>query len=201
MKIVTLFEPTDPSVKLTAAAVALVDEKGKATLVTLKPEELQRSPIFAPQLIGAGKYRVRVAAKTADGAGGTVDFDVTGALVDAAPLKFGALMLGVTGPQGFAPRLQFTGNDTMAVGVMEIYGVPKGAAVTAEYEILEADGSELGKAPGNVGNGPGEDARMVFGGFDINTLGAGDYTLRVKVNVDGKLAGTVTRTLRKVAAF
>ena len=201
MKIVTLFEPADPSVKLVSAAVALIDGKGKASLLTLKPEDLQRSPILAPQLITPGTYRVRVAAKTADGAGGTVDFDVTGSLQDAAPLKFGAMMLGITDAAGFAPKLQFTGTDKLAVGVMEIYGVPSGANVTAEFEILEADGSERGRAAGNVGKGPGEDARMVFGGFDISTLEPADYTLRIKVNVDGKPAGTVQRTLRKVAAF
>ena len=201
MKVVTMFEPVDPSVKLTAAAVALIEanEKEKASLLTLKSEDLRRSPVLAPQLLKPGNYRIRVAAKTAEGAGGTVDFDVEGALHDAGPLKMSGLMLGVTGAGGFTPKLQFTAADTMAVGVLEVYGVPKDANVTAEFEMLEPDGSQRGAAPGTVGKGPAEDMRMVFGGFDIGTLGAGDYTMRVKVSLDGKLAGTATRTVRKVS--
>ncbi len=142
---------------------------------------------------------MRVAAKTADGAGGTVDVEIDGALQDAPPLKMSGLMLGVTGAAGFAPKLQFSAADTMAVGVLEVYGVAKGATVTAEFEMLEADGSQRGTAPGNVGAGPADDVRMVFGGFDIGTLAPGDYTMRVKVSVDGKLAGAATRTVRKAA--
>ena len=148
-------------------------------------------------MLKPGKYRLRVAAKTADGKGGTVDVPIDGTLQDAGPLKMSGLMLGVTGAGGFSPRLQFTQGDAMAVGVLEVYGVTAAQTVTAEFEMLEADGSARGSAAGNVGKGPAEDARMVFGGFDIGTLEPGDYTMRVKVSVDGKLAGAASRTVRK----
>ena len=46
--------------------------------------------------------------------------------------------------------------------------------------------------------GPTEDARVVFGGFSIATLEPGDYLMRAIVSIDGKVAGTVSGTLRKV---
>jgi hypothetical protein len=199
MKLVTFFEPADPSTKLTAASVGLVDEKGTVkSQWSAKPEELERSPITAALPIAPGKYRVRVAATTASG-GGAVDFDIVAALQEAAPLKFGGMMLGVTSEKGFAPKLQFSRTDTMAVGVAEVYGVPKGANVTVQFELAESDAAQpRGAAAGNVQNGPTEDARVVFGGFGIETLEPGDYIMRAIVSIDGKVAGTVTRTLRKV---
>ena len=200
MKIVTLFEPVDPAMKITQAAVALVDASGKATLLTLKPEELNRSPILAPQLIKPGKYRVRVAAKTAEGNGGTVDFDVEGAIAAAGPLTMSELMLGVSTATGVSPRLQFASSDAMAVGIVEVYGVPKAGTVTAEVELLDASGASQAASPAQVAGAAGEDARMVGGGFNIATLAPGDYTLSVKVSLDGKLVGTRTRTLRKAGS-
>ena len=199
MKLVTFFEPGDPSVKLTAASIGLVDEKGTVKAQwSARPEELERSLVTAALPIAPGKYRVRVAATTAAG-GGAVDYDVVAALQDAAPVKLGGMMLGVSSEKGFAPRLQFTRTDTMAVGVAEVYGVPKGANVTVQFEIADSDaGQPRGAAAGNVQNGPTEDARVVFGGFGIETLEAGDYVMRAIVSIDGKVAGTATRTLRKV---
>ena len=108
-------------------------------------------------------------------------------------------MLGISNDKGFAPRLQFSRADTMAVGVAEVYGVPKGANVTVQFEIADSDAAQpRGAAAGNVQNGPTEDARVVFGGFGIETLEAGDYVMRAIVSIDGKVAGAATRTLRKV---
>ena len=199
MKLVTFFEPGDPSAKLTAASIGLVDEKGTVKAQwSAKPEELERPLVTAALPIAPGKYRVRVAATTAAG-GGTVDYDVVAALQDAAPVKLGGMMLGVSSDKGFAPRLQFSRADTMAVGVAEVYGVPKGANVTVQFEIADSDaGQPRGAAAGNVQNGPTEDARVVFGGFGIETLEPGDYVMRAIVSIDGKVAGTATRTLRKV---
>lgn len=54
-----------------------------------------------------------------------------------------------------------------------------------------------GAAPGVVRSASSEDSRIVIGGFDIATLEPGDYTMRAKISVGGKLAGTASRTLRK----
>jgi len=199
MKLVTFFEPGDPSLKLTAASVGLVDEKGTVKRQwSAKPEELERSPITAALPIEPGKYRVRVAATTATG-GGAVDYDIVAALQEAPPLKFGGMMLGVTNERGFTPKLQFSRTDTMAVGVAEVYGVPKGANVTVQFEIAESAAAQpRGAAAGSLQNGATEDTRIVVGGFGIETLEPGDYVMRAIVSIDGKVAGTVMRTLRKV---
>lgn len=199
MKIVALFEPADPSAKLTAASVAVLDANGKGGQVHLKPEELARAPVAVSLPITPGKYRVRVAATTAN-AGGTVDFEIDGALSEKGPLKTSAMLVGISGEKSFAPKLQFTASDPMVVGVLEVYGVPKGGNLTAQFEIVDNPSAPqpLGASPGQVGSGPGDDARMVFGGFKINTLEPGDYIMRIRLSLDGKEVGTASRTFRKV---
>ena len=200
LKVVTLFEPVAPGTKLTAASVAVINEQdpSKATQVNLKPEELQRTPIAVSLLVKPGRYRVRVAATTAEG-GGTVDSSLAAEFRSAGPLKMSSMLVGVSGQTGFAPRLQFTPEDKMAVGVLELYGVPANSAVTTQFEILENESAQpMGVAPGNIQKGATDDARMVFGGFGTETLQPGDYLMRIKISLDGKEVGTVTRTFRKV---
>ena len=81
--------------------------------------------------------------------------------------------------------------------MIEIYNVPKEAKVETTFEILKGD-EVMGSGQGTVGAGPGEDARLAYGGFGVATLEPGDYTMRATVTIDGKPAGTTTRTLRKV---
>jgi hypothetical protein len=197
LKVVALFEPDDPSVKLTAAMVGLFDEKGSLKAQwTAQPNELSRSPIVAALTAAPGKYRVRVAATDVSGKGGTTDFDLAVQLPDAPPVKTSTMLLGV-GQGGFAPKLAFTSSDAAAIGLIEIYNVPKEAKVETTFEILKGD-EVMGSGQGTVGAGPGEDARLAYGGFGVATLEPGDYTMRATVNIDGKPAGTTTRTLRKL---
>jgi hypothetical protein len=39
---------------------------------------------------------------------------------------------------------------------------------------------------------------MVFGGFGTESLQPGDYLMRIRISLDGKEVGSVTRTFRKV---
>jgi hypothetical protein len=200
LKLMTVFEPDDPTLKLTAAAVGLLDEKGTTVKSqwTARSEELQRYPVLAALPLAPGKHKVRVAASTSSSEG-TVDFEIDAALQDAPPVKFGGMMLGLTGDKGFVPKLQFGSADKMAVGVAEVYGVAKGTSLTVQFEMAEAAAAQpLGSASGNVQNGPGDDTRTVIGGFEIGTLQPGDYVMRAIVSIDGKVAGTISRTLRKV---
>ena len=201
MKVVALFEPVVPGTKLTAASVAVINEQdpSKASQINLKPEELQRTPIPASLLVKPGKYRVRVAVTTAAG-GGTVDSTIVAALPEAGPLKMSNMVVGVSGQQGFAPRLQFTPEDKMVVGVLELYGVPANANVTSQFEITETESAPpMGAAAGNVQKGPTDDSRMLFGGFGTESLQPGDYLMRIRISLDGKEVGTATRTFRKTS--
>ena len=201
MKVVTIFEPVIPGTKLTAASVAVINEQdpSKASQLNLKAEDLQKAPFTASLLIKPGRYRVRVAATTAEG-GGTVDSTVSAELPAAGPLKVSSMLVGVSGERGFAPRLQFTPEDKMVVGVLEIYGVPNTGNVTTQFEITESESAApMGTAPGNTQKGPTEDSRMVFGGFGTESLQPGDYLMRIRISLDGKEVGTVTRTFRKTS--
>jgi len=198
LKVVALFEPEDPSVKLTAAMVGLFDEKGALKAQwTAQPAELLRTPVVAALAAPPGKYRMRVAATDASGRPGTTDADVMVELPDAAPLTHSHMLLGV-GQGGFAPKLAFTSADAAAIGFIELYGVSKDAKIDVTFEILKGDGEVLGSGQGTVGAGPGDDARIAYGGFGVATLEPGDYTMRATITVDEKQAGVVTRTLRKL---
>ena len=198
MKVMVLFEPETAGTKLTAGVVGFFNQAGKLMAQwTGRPEELARAPVAAALTIPPGTYRMRVAA-TADGKAGTTDTQVDVQLDDLAPLKIGDMMLG--GSQGgFVPKLAFTAQDAAAVGLFEIYGVTKDTKLDVTFEIVKDEKSEpLGTGPGTVANGPGEDARIVYGGFGLSPVEPGDYLLRAVVNIDGKKAGVVSKTIRKV---
>lgn len=201
LKVVTLFEPIDPKVKVAAASVGIVDANGTLkSQWSAQPADLARSPIAAALLVTPGNYRVRVAVIDNMGAAGAVDYELDARLVEAPPIKLASMLLGVSEQgKGFTPKMQFSSTDTMAVGLVELYGVPKGATTAARFEIAESDSAKpLGETPATVGPGQGEDGRLVFGGFDITPLAPGDYVMRVTITVDGKPTGKATRTLRKV---
>jgi hypothetical protein len=197
LKVVALFEPEDPTVKLTAAMIGLVDEKETLKAQwTAQPNELGRAPVIAALTAAPGKYRMRVAVTDSTGKGGTADYELPVRLPDATPLKTSDMLLGV-GQGGFAPRLAFSAADAAAIGFIEIYGVQKDTKLEVTFEIV--NGTEvMGSGQGTVGPGPGDDARIAYGGFGIATLAPGDYTMRATINVDGKQAGVATRTLRKL---
>ena len=187
----------DPTVKLTAAMVGLYDEKGTLKAQwTAQPNELGRAPVVAALTAAPGNYRMRVAASDSSGKGGTTDYELPVRLPDAAPLETSDMLLGL-GQGGFAPKLAFSAADAAAIGFIEMYGVQKDAKIEVTFEIV--NGNEvMGSGQGTVAAGPGDDARIAYGGFGIATLAPGDYTMRATISVNGKQAGVATRTLRKL---
>jgi hypothetical protein len=141
---------------------------------------------------------VRVAAVDANGRAGTTDYDLKAETARADPLKLSALVIGTQqGSAGFAPRLEFT-DETVAIGLLEVYDVPKGGAVIVALDVASStDGPSLATAETQIGKGSGEDAVMAIGGFGIDNLPPGDYLMRATVSLNGKPVGRVTRTLRK----
>lgn len=196
LMVLALFEPEDPATKLTAAKVALFDEKGslKANW-NAQAKELASYPVAAAVPVAPGTYRMRVAVTDASGKGGTTDTNIRIQLTDAAPVTLGSLVMGTDQK---SPKLQFTATDERVIGFLPIYGVTKDMKITAVYEVRESEaGPAVGTTDGNLLEMPG-DARMLWGGFGLTPLAPGDYLLRVTVMVDGKEAGVVTRTLRKL---
>ena len=197
--VLALFEALDPSAALKEASVGLFDEKNTLKRQwTAKPEELTKRPVMAALTAPPGTYRVRVAAVDSAGRAGTTDYELKVEVPRADPLKLSTLVLGTQKQGGgFLPRLEFA-NDPIAIGMLEIYGVPKGGAVTVELDVVQtADGPQLATAQTTVAPGDTDDMRRAFGGFSIASLAPGDYLMRAVVSLDGKPVGKVVRTLRK----
>ena len=201
VQVLAIVEPAEPSTKLTAATVALFDEKGKlAAQFTAQPSELSSGSLRTPLPVPPGIYRMRVAATDASGRAGTVDYPVHAELAAAAPLKLSSLILGTTDPPPFMPRMLFGPSQAQAIGVLEINGVAKGAGLVVSLELAATpDGPAMGTAETTVQAGAVEDQRLAFGGFPISSLAPGDYVMRALVSVNGKSAGRVIQTLRKTA--
>jgi hypothetical protein len=199
VKVMCVFEGSDPSQPLAAAAVALFDDKGTARAQwTAQPNDLKRRPMMAALTApAAGTYRVRVAAADAAGASGTVDQDVK--IEAASGVSLGALALGVQGASGFAPRLQFV-TEPVAIAVVEIYGVSKTSKVTAIFELAGSESGPTVRTLNATIVAPREDLRMAHAALPIGPMPPGDLVLRAVVTVDGEpLAARPVHTLHKGA--
>ena len=198
VKVVALFEGTDGSA-LTAASIGLFDEKNTLKKQwTAQSADLAKRPVMAALTAAPGTYRLRVAAVDAGGRTGAADYELRAEVPRADPLKLSTLVLGTQQPGGgFAPRLEF-GAEPIAIGLLEIYGVPKGGTITVDLDVATtAEGAPLAAAQTSVTPGSTDDMRVAFGGFSIDALAPGDYLMRAIVNLDGKPVGKVVRTLRK----
>jgi VWFA-related protein len=197
IKIAVVFESPDPSVRLASAAAGLFDAQGRlAAQWTANETELSRTPVISALLAPAGTYRLRVAAVDAAGRAGTVDHSVAADLSPAGPLKLSALVLGVA-RGGFAPRLQF-GAEPVAIGYLEIFGLPTTAAAAVTFELAATvNGPALVSVPGVLTPTSDEDRHVATGALAIGSLPAGDFVVRAIVGAQGQPSGRVLRTLRK----
>jgi hypothetical protein len=199
VRIVTLFEPVDPSVKLNSVFVMAFDPKGSGKAQWKgQGSELATTPVRAALIVDPGTYRVRVAATDSAGRAGAVDIDTRAELAEAGALKMSALVLGVSSSGSFVPKLAFDAGDPQAIGYVEIYGVPKDAKLGVTFELAEVEGGPaVATGPSQISAGP-EDSRIAFGGFGIAAMEPGELQMRAVVTIDGKPVGSVSRTLRKV---
>ena len=201
LKLAVMFEPFEVGLPFVSATVGLFDDKGKLVAEwTAQPAELAALPVMAGfPTVKPGTYRMRVAATDGSGRGGTVDQNVTAELEKGEPpVLMSSLILGTPAGQGFGPRLLYQ-TETKALGYFELYGVPKTATVTAIIEIAaSASGPAVATAPAGVGAPGSNGSRVVLGEIPIGSLSPGDHLVRVAVSVDGKPAGRVVRTLRKI---
>ena len=197
VKLLSVLEPIEPNVALTAAAVGLVDDRGRLVAQwTATSEELKTVPLIAALAVPTGTYRLRIAATDTNGRGGTADYDVIAELLPAGSLTMSALVLGLS-RGGFRPMLQFS-NEPVAMAYLELYGqTTNPAAVSVELAMSE-DGPALLTMPASVSKTNDELRQFATAAVPIGSLPAGDYAVRAIVTVDGKQA-RVMRTLRKQA--
>ena len=197
LKVIALFEPADPGVKLASAMIALIDGNKIAAQWTAQDAELERTPVVAALLVAPGNYRLRVAAMDTSGRGGAADYALQARLTTAGPITMSALTIGVA-DNGFKPRVVFAPVDQAALGYLELYGVPKGAAITGSIELAPSeDAPAIATTPATIQPTTAEDMRIAAGGFSIGALQPGDYVMRMIISIDGKVAGTAMRTLSK----
>jgi hypothetical protein len=199
VKVMALFEPADPAVKLTSAMIALIDGNRIAAQWTAQSGELEKVPVLTALLATSGKYRMRVAAIDSTGRTGTVDYPLEAQLIPAGTMTMSGLTIGLA-DNGFKSRLLFAPQDQGALGYLELYGVPKGATVTGSIELAPSEQAPaIATTPATVQTATSEDLRIVVGGFSIGGLAPGDYVMRMIVSVDGKVVGTAMRTMSKSA--
>jgi hypothetical protein len=198
VKIVALFESPSAG-ELTAASVAIFDEKDTLKRQwTARPADLARHPAMAAFTAPHGAYRMRVAAIDDGGRAGTADYALEAELTRADPLRTSSIVLGTQEKGGFVPRLEFS-TEAAAIGLIEIYGVPKGGNVAIGLDVATSDTeAPLATAETTVSRTKTDDMVVAYGGFDISRLAPGDYVMRAVVSLDGKPVGRITRTLRKV---
>jgi hypothetical protein len=200
VRVVALFEPIEPGTKLTAASIGLYSGDKLSAQWSAQEADLARAPVMAALAVPKGPYRMRIAAVDANGRSGTVDAPLDAQMIALGPLQTSAMMLG-TADKGFQPKLQFGASDTGAVAYMELYGVPKGATVTATLELAPSESAPaLAQTPAQINPGATDDARLLVGGFSIGALPPGDVVMRAIVTVDGQPAGRAVRTMRKAGS-
>lgn len=196
VKLLGLAEPTDPTVKISAAAAGIYDPTGKLIAQwTARPEELQRSPMAAAMAIPGGTYRFRVAAVDTQGRAATTDYEVNTELTSAGVATMGSLLVG-TATTGFMPQLQFTTEAEVMV-YFELYGRPTGP-FGALVEIADTvDGPALVSAQPVAAATPIQDKFMFTVKLPIAGLKPGDYVVRAKLAFEGQPTGVLMRTIRK----
>lgn len=200
IKIVAVAEPVDASATFVAAAAGLFDSRGRLVAQwTADRAELTARPLMSALLAPAGPYRVRVAAIDSAGRRGTVDYNFQADLASAGPLKVSGLVLGAAADGSFKPRLQFS-TEPAAIGYLELYGAPpRSVEVAVRMEIAATDeGAPLAATAATIEKTADASRRIVIGPLALGALSPGDYIVRALVTIDGRPAGRVTRTLRKV---
>jgi len=198
LRVVAMLEPLDRGVAIGAAAFGLIDQRGRLVAQwTATDGELKSSPIASAGLASPGQYRLRATAIDTAGRRGAAEYSVTAERVAAGSLAMSGLVLGVTMPQGFVPRLQF-GKEPTAAGHFEIVGTPPAGTLSVAMEIARTDdGPALVRVPGTVAATADAATRRATGVVPLANLAAGDYVVRAILNLDGEPVGRISRTLRK----
>jgi hypothetical protein len=202
LRVVCVFDSSDPEAKIAEAGAVLFDTTGKARVQwTAQPADLKGAPVVAAFTApGPGTYRMRLAAVDASGEAGTINEDVRVAAPSPGAPLVSALVLGTKAASGFAPRLQFV-DEQVAIAMVEVFGVSKATNVEAKFEFAAfEDGPALGTLAGVVQTPPNhDDTRMAFVSFPIEQMPAGDFVVRAVIGVDGQpLEVKPAHTLRKV---
>jgi len=198
-KVVVLFEPVEPGVRLTSAMAGLFDAKG--TLVAQwapESQDLAGRPVMAGLAAVPGEYRLRVAAVDSLGRSGAVDQDMTVGPFPSGSVTTSGIILGVQGTGPFFPKLQVSFADTVAHVYFEAYGAGPCAGLSAAIEISPAVQSPpIVRSTAGASPLDNSDGCILFGEFPVAGLPPGDYAFRIRLQRGETVIGERLRSLRK----
>ncbi len=147
-----------------------------------------------------GRYRLRVAARDADGRAGVLDVPLAAGLRVAGELQLSDLIVGINEGGRLQPRARVTQGTPVSALIELMSGDPdRLAAARAVIEVIPAGTAEplrrflMAAQTGNA-------ASVLINGAEIDTLSLppGRYTASVVATVDGQPVGRVSRVFEVV---
>lgn len=198
IKIVVLAETLGTGTMTSAAFAVISESGGQGAEWVADAADLAASPVVTAGAVQPGRYRVRVAAGDALGRSGAVDVMLDAKLTDAAPLQVSSLMPGRLENGAFRPQLDFAGLNEIT-GFIEVYNVPLLAGVPSVTLELAAtaDGPAIASAQAAVATTPAADRRIARGTVAVPASAPSSMVLRARILLDGKLVGTVLRSITR----
>jgi len=205
-RIIVMGETSDPTAALVAAAAGLFDQQGRLIAQwTANSSDLGQRATLGALTAPPGTYRLRFAARDADGRTGTADAQLEVGLFQGNGFELSSVVLGLSRVSAagvgasFQPRLEFT-TEPVAIAYVEIYGGQAGDRVNALVEIAQSvDGGAIVMLPLAVEPTRDPNSWQATGAVPIGGLPPGDYLVRVLVGPEGGTPVQVVRTLRKSA--
>jgi VWFA-related protein len=205
-RIVVYGEAVDAEVALVASSAGLFDQQGRLVAQwTANSTDLGRRASLGALTAPPGVYRLRFAARDADGRTGTADTEIDVQLPSGSGFTLSSVVLGLSRPMAadapvaFQPRLEFT-TEPVAIAYVEVYGGQAGDRVGAQVEMaMSADGPAIVALPLALEPTSEPNRFRATGAVPIGTLKPGDYVVRILVGPEGQPATLVMRTLRKTA--
>jgi len=205
-RVIVMGETINPTDALVAAAAGLFDQQGRLVAQwTANSSDLGQRATLGALTAPPGTYRLRFAARDAEGRTGTADTQVEVGFSGGSGFELSSVVLGLSRPGGagvgtsFQPRLEFT-TEPVAIAYVEIYGGQAGDRVNARVEIAGSlDGEAIVMLPLAVEPTRDPNRFQATGAVPIGGLPPGDYLVRVLVGPEGSVPARVIRTLRKSA--
>lgn len=205
-RIIVMGETIEPTAALVAAAAGLFDQQGRLIAQwTANSSDLGQRATLGALTAPPGTYRLRFAARDADGRTGTADTQIDVALASGSSFELSSVVLGLSRAgmgntsTAFQPRLEFT-SEPVAIAYIEIYGGQAGDRVNARVEIAQSvEGDAIVMLPLAVEQTRDPNRWQATGAVPIGGLPPGDYLVRVIVGPEGETPARVIRTLRKSA--
>ncbi len=149
-----------------------------------------------------GQYRLRVAARDADGRAGVVDVPLAAGLRVAGELQMSDLVVGISEGGRLQPRSRVTqGTPVSALIELMSADAERLASARAVIEVIPAGTAEpLRRFLMAVQTANGASIIINAAEIDTSTLPPGRYTASVVATVDGQPVGRVSRVFEVVPA-